>query len=133
MLCASCVQAPPKTPPIELPPRFEGTPAAGASWPSEQWYQGFSSAELTALVEAAVKNNLDLGVARSRVAQADARARQAGAAILPTVDALGNVNYLAGHSSSSGSGHETDWSALLSASYETVSYTHLTLPTILRV
>lgn len=88
------------------------------TWPSEAWYRGFSSNELTALVEAAAKDNLDLSEARARVAQADARARQAGAAILPNLDAVGNANYLAGHSSSSGSGHETDWSALLSASYE---------------
>jgi NodT family efflux transporter outer membrane factor (OMF) lipoprotein len=37
--------------------------------------------------------------------------------LFPSVDALGNVNYLAGHSSNGGL-HETDWSALLSASYE---------------
>ncbi len=51
------------------------------------------------------------------MAQADARARQAGAAILPSVDAGGNGNYLAGHSVN-GSAHETDWAVLLSASYE---------------
>jgi multidrug efflux system outer membrane protein len=45
------------------------------------------------------------------------RARQANAAILPSVDATGNANYLAGHSSG-GTAHETDWAALLSASYE---------------
>ena len=73
---------------------------------------------MTTLVAAAAKDNLDLSEARARVKQADARARQAGAAILPSVDAVGSANFLAGHSSSSGSGHETDWSALLSASYE---------------
>jgi NodT family efflux transporter outer membrane factor (OMF) lipoprotein len=51
------------------------------------------------------------------VAQADARARQAGAAILPTVDANATGNYFSGHSSQGG-GHELDWSAMLSASYE---------------
>ena len=118
VLCTSCAGAPPRPASVDLPPSFERAPAAQAPWPSQQWYRGFSSDELTALVEAAAKGNLDVSEARARVAQADARARQAGAAILPAVDALGNVNYLAGHSSSSGSGHETDWSALLSASYE---------------
>ena len=70
-----------------------------------------------ALIEQAAANNLDLGMARARVTQADARARQAGAAILPSVDAGGNGNYLAGHSTN-GSAHETDWAVLLSASYE---------------
>jgi NodT family efflux transporter outer membrane factor (OMF) lipoprotein len=36
---------------------------------------------------------------------------------LPSVDATGNASYLAGHSSQGG-GHELDWSAMLSASYE---------------
>jgi NodT family efflux transporter outer membrane factor (OMF) lipoprotein len=58
-----------------------------------------------------------MATARARVAQADARARQAHAGILPSIDAAGQGNYLAGHSAN-GSAHETDWSALLSASYE---------------
>ena len=90
---------------------------ADASWPGKDWYQEFGSAELSALIEQASSDNLDLSVARARVAQADARARQAGAAILPSVDAGGNGNYLAGHSVN-GSAHETDWAVLLSASYE---------------
>ena len=64
-----------------------------------------------------VSHNFDLAAARTRVAQAEAHARQAGAGILPAVDAGGNVNYLAGHSSN-GSARETDWAGLLSASYE---------------
>jgi NodT family efflux transporter outer membrane factor (OMF) lipoprotein len=89
----------------------------GAAWPAKDWYRGFGSDELNALVELAVSNNADLGAARARVAQADARARQAGAAILPAVDANGNATYLAGHSQQ-GSGHELDWFVMLSASYE---------------
>src|SRR5260370_20331737 len=37
--------------------------------------------------------------------------------MLRNVDANGNANYLAGHSVN-GTAHETDWAALLSASYE---------------
>src|SRR5260370_31084553 len=37
--------------------------------------------------------------------------------MLRNVDATGNANYLAGHSVN-GTAHETDWAALLSASYE---------------
>jgi multidrug efflux system outer membrane protein len=103
----------------DLPGEFEGSRGQGAAgqWPSKDWYREFNSDELNSLVDAAAKNNGDLAVAQARVAQADARARQAGAAILPSVDATGNANYLAGHSSSGG-GHELDWSAMLSASYE---------------
>lgn len=101
-----------------VPPTFEHiSSSATAKWPSEDWYRGFASAELNALIAAAIANNFDLSTARSRVAQADARATQAHAGILPSVDAGGNANYLAGHSIN-GTAHETDWSALLSASYE---------------
>jgi NodT family efflux transporter outer membrane factor (OMF) lipoprotein len=109
---------PTKPPTVTLPTAFErALPADTANWPSKDWYHGFASPELDALIDQATSNNLDLSVARARVAQADARARQAGAAILPTVDAGGNANFLAGHSVN-GTAHETDWSALLSASYE---------------
>jgi outer membrane protein, multidrug efflux system len=117
-LCTGCsLQA---TKPFEptLPAAFDkALPSEPANWPSKEWYHGFASAELDALIDAAAGNNFDLETARARVAQADARARQAHAGILPSVDAGGNANYLAGHSVN-GSAHETDWAALLSASYE---------------
>jgi outer membrane protein, multidrug efflux system len=102
----------------DAPSAFENQPKDHSpQWPSAEWYRGFSSDQLNALVALAATNNGDLAGARARIAQADARARQAGAAILPSVDAQGNVNYLAGHSVN-GTARETDWSALLSASYE---------------
>jgi multidrug efflux system outer membrane protein len=101
-----------------LPASFESRSGeSNAAWPSQDWYKGFGSPELQALIEQAASSNLDLTMARARVTQADARARQAGAAILPSVDAGANGNYLAGHSVN-GSAHEIDWAALLSASYE---------------
>jgi outer membrane protein, multidrug efflux system len=107
-----------KTPPPPLPAAFAATlPNEPPHWPSKDWYHGFASAELEALIAEATANSFDLAAARARVAQADARARQAHASILPNVDAGGNANYLAGHSAV-GSAHETDWAALLSASYE---------------
>ncbi|MEP6883574.1 MAG: efflux transporter outer membrane subunit [Gammaproteobacteria bacterium] len=117
-LCAGCSLQATKPPSMAMPASFERTSPGGAvAWPSKDWYHGFASRELDALIDQATNNNLDLGAARSRVAQADARARQAHATILPNVDAGGNVNHLAGHSAS-GTLQETDWSALLSASYE---------------
>ncbi len=117
-VCAGCSLQATKPPAPALPAAFErALPNDSANWPSKDWYHGFSSAELDALISEATANNFDLATARARVAQADARARQAHASILPGVDAGGNANYLAGHSVN-GSAHETDWSALLSASYE---------------
>ncbi len=118
LACTSCALQPPKPVVPEVPAAFDGGAGGGpASWPGKDWYRGFHSAALDALVAQAANSNLDLAAAIARVAQADQRARQAGAAILPSVDALGNGNFLAGHSRAD-SAHELDWSALLSASYE---------------
>jgi NodT family efflux transporter outer membrane factor (OMF) lipoprotein len=101
-----------------LPENFTQVGAATvARWPSRDWYRDFDSAELDGLIDQAVANNLDLQAAHWRIQQALERARQAHAGLYPNVDALGNINYLQGHSRAGGL-HETDWSALLSASYE---------------
>jgi NodT family efflux transporter outer membrane factor (OMF) lipoprotein len=118
LACTSCaLQAPQRQVP-EVPTAFtSGTSTDPPARPGKDWYHAFASPELDALITQATNANLDLAAARARLTQADARSRQAGAAILPSVDAIGNGNFLAGHSSN-GSAHELDWSALLSASYE---------------
>ncbi len=116
--CTSCALRMPKPPAPEVPAVFQNTSAGGqTAWPGKDWYHGFASPELDALIAEAASANLDLAAARARLTQADARARQAGAAILPGLDALGNGSDVAGHSGR-GSAHEFDWSALLAASYE---------------
>ncbi len=90
---------------------------ASAAWPAQDWYREFGSEELNTFIDLAVHDNTDLAGARQRVAQADARARQAGAAILPGVSLNGSATRLGGHSEQ-GSGHELDWLGMLSASYE---------------
>ena len=116
-LVAGCALQPAAAPRQDIPAAFENAGAPGGQWPAQQWYRDFGSDELSSFIDMAAATNTDVEAARARVAQADARARQAGAAILPTVDANGTANYLAGHSSQGG-GHELDWSAMLSASYE---------------
>jgi outer membrane protein, multidrug efflux system len=117
-LMSGCAVPSAEMQPREVPAAFENAAGAQApQWPAREWYRDFSSDELNTFVDLAIKNNLDLASARARVMQADARARQAGSAILPSVDGAGNANYLAGHSSQGG-GHELDWSAMLTASYE---------------
>ena len=117
-LCAGCSLQASRPAPPALPEAFTHSSSADAgNWPAKDWFQQFDSPELDTLIGEAAADNLDVSMARSRVLQADARARQAHAAILPSVDANGTVNFLAGHSSR-GSASETDWGALLSASYE---------------
>jgi NodT family efflux transporter outer membrane factor (OMF) lipoprotein len=118
VLASSCVAEKPLAPPPPPPAVFEhAAPGANAAWPGQDWYRGFGSEELDTLVDFAASHNADLAEAGERVAEADARARQAGAAILPSVSGDAGGTYLAGHSAQ-GSGHELDWLAMLSASYE---------------
>ena len=117
MLACACVAGKPVQPARDMPPSFEHGATVRGSWPTQDWYRGFGSDELNSFVDLAVSNNWDLTAARERVTQADARARQAGAALLPILDGNANANYLGGHSQQ-GSGHEFDWLAMLSASYE---------------
>jgi multidrug efflux system outer membrane protein len=55
-------------------------------WPSADWWQGFGSDKLNELIAEAQSSNDDLAAAIARVQEADAQARIAGAALLPSVD-----------------------------------------------
>ena len=105
-----------KPAPPAVPAAFE-QPSTQGPWPDADWYRGFASGELDSLITLAEHNSLDIAAAVARVKQADARARQAGAALLPQVDLNGNVTQIGGGSNGA-TAHETDWGALLSASYE---------------
>ena len=117
LVCGCAVEKPLQLPQLS-PAAFEHAAAThAASWPAQDWYRTFGSDELNVLVDFAASNSTDLASARERVVQADARARQAGAAILPSVAGNASGTYFAGHSQQ-GSGHELDWFAMLSTSYE---------------
>lgn len=60
--------------------------AASAPWPGSQWWEGYGDPQLDALIEEALAGTPDLAVAVARIRKADAYARQAGAARLPTLD-----------------------------------------------
>ncbi len=118
LLCAACTTAPQKPVVIETPPSWQ-TPSSNvaADALTNDWFRAFGSDELDALIALAYQNSLDLQAADARLRQADARARAAGGAILPQVDFGANATSFSGHSTN-GSGSETDWAALVSASYE---------------
>jgi NodT family efflux transporter outer membrane factor (OMF) lipoprotein len=118
LLCVSCVVAPFKAPPPDLPATFENAAAdLLPRWPQSEWYSEFASEELLALITEATASNLDIAAASARVLQADARARAAGSALLPTLSAGPTVTHYVGRSGGQ-SVQETDWSVLASASYE---------------
>ena len=66
---------------------------AGTSlaWPGEGWWAGYSDPQLTALIEEGLSNSPDLAAATARLRRADGLARQAGGALLPSVDLTGQT------------------------------------------
>ncbi|MBR0753751.1 efflux transporter outer membrane subunit [Bradyrhizobium jicamae] len=106
----------------------QGYKAAGLTRPGDappplDWWRSFRSAELTLLMEEAQKVNLDIAAAVARFKQADALARQAGAALLPTLQGGGSETYsrTSGSSSSgltNGGREVVNYNANLSASYQ---------------
>ena len=73
-----------KRPDIPAPQAWRGSPET-SPWLSEEWWQGFDSSTLNDLMEQARAANDDIGAAVARIRQADAQARIAGAALLPSV------------------------------------------------
>ena len=65
----------------------EASSAQAALWPSADWWRGFASPQLDQLEAEAQQANYDLGAAVARIREADALARVAGAALLPSVGA----------------------------------------------
>jgi multidrug efflux system outer membrane protein len=91
--------------------------------PAIDWWRGFGSPEMTALMEEAQTVNLDVAAAVARFVQADAQARQAGAALLPSLSGNGQEAYsrTSGSSASGlsiGGREVVNYSASLSASYQ---------------
>jgi len=114
-------------PALDIPVSYRAGPksaaTAEAALPRLDWWRGFRSRELTELVEEARIANLDIAAAIARIVQADAQARIAGAALLPTVglDASASrsrASQSAGTGTSGGGSERSSYSASLSASYE---------------
>ena len=94
-LLAACSLGPDYTPPeLEIPAAYRATAeSAKEAWPSLDWWRGFGSADLDALITEAEANSFDIAAAVARVRQADAQVSIAGSALLPTVTASAKDNW----------------------------------------
>lgn len=128
LVLAGCVpNAEPLDTSLDIPNAYRAAAAkADAALPQIDWWHGFRSRELTSLIEEAQTVNLDIAAASARIAQADALARIAGAALLPAIDANSDASRsrrsltTRGGSTSVGGGPRAGnlYEASLSASYE---------------
>jgi multidrug efflux system outer membrane protein len=111
-------------PALDIPDKYKAARLVDPDAPPTlDWWRGFRSAELTTLMEEAQKVNLDIAAAVARFVQADAQARMAGAALLPTAGMGGSETYsrTSGSSASGlsiGGREVVNYSASLNASYQ---------------
>src|SRR5271155_2955472 len=75
-----------RRPDIPMPPEWTAPDAHAVVWPESDWWHGFGSARLDALVAQAQQSNDDLAGAIARVQEADAQLRIAGAPLFPSLD-----------------------------------------------
>ncbi|MCP1468422.1 NodT family efflux transporter outer membrane factor (OMF) lipoprotein [Sphingobium sp. OAS761] len=96
LLLPACAAVPDLGP--EPAVRAPATVAAGqslaapqAAWPDDRWWAAYGDQQLTTLIEEGLRNAPDMAMAAARFRQAQAMARQAGAALLPSVDLDANA------------------------------------------
>jgi outer membrane protein, multidrug efflux system len=100
------------------PPASGTTSTAASVWPAADWWHGFGSARLDELIAEAERSNDDLAGAIARVQEADAQARIAGAALLPSLDLGATATRERAQVTGSGPRVFNDFNPELSASYE---------------
>ncbi len=112
---------------LEVPANYRDAPkaSADAAVPIVDWWRGFRSSELTALMNDAQIYNLDIAVAIAQIVQADAQVGVNGAPLLPTLTGNGSAERqkVSSATSSVGSGNGlgggtfNQFSTSLTASY----------------
>jgi NodT family efflux transporter outer membrane factor (OMF) lipoprotein len=95
MLVSACTVGPNyQRPEVAVPKAYAAGPQGGPSDAElAAWWSAFGDAELDALVQRALAQNLDLASAAARIREARAQEIVAGAVGLPQVDAQGSVTH----------------------------------------
>jgi len=99
---------------VTAPPRFSAT---GAAPLQDNWWAAFEDEQLNALIDQALKENFSLQTAWDRLAQADAAARKAGAALGPQVNLQGSAGRTR-QTTDAGTNYSSLYSVGVAASYE---------------
>ena len=118
VLGACATTSSPPVPSPAMPSAWTEPPSPDAVALTRDWWRGFGSAELSELIDAALVESPDMGIAAERVHQAEAQVRIAGATLFPELNfsaATGRRETRPDGGSWSG---ENSSSAALSASYE---------------
>jgi NodT family efflux transporter outer membrane factor (OMF) lipoprotein len=93
LLLSGCGVGPPyQRPTLDMPSAFS-SPAHGTAGPSTDWWHGFGSPELDALIDRAASDSPDVLAAAARIIQADQAARVAGSPLLPGITGSAGQNW----------------------------------------
>lgn len=120
-LLAGCgtFNAPPPSHGVAMPAGYTQTPAGRPTLLAADWWQGFGSGELAALIAAALEGSPDLAIAIRRIEQAEAQARVAGAPLFPVLNLNAGSSRAESRAAGASRAATGDASSLsLSASYE---------------
>src|SRR3984957_3120388 len=91
---------------LDMPATYREAPRGqpDAAVPAVDWWRGFRSRELTALMQAAQIYNLDIAVAIAQIIQADAQVGVSGAPLLPSLTGTATAERIRDAASSAGGG-----------------------------
>src|SRR4029078_7956553 len=67
--------------------------ASQSDWPADGWWTKYNEPQLDRLIGEGIAGSPDLAAAAARFRTAQGLAQQAGAALLPSLDAAGSVDY----------------------------------------
>lgn len=94
--CASIPDLPPPSQ-VRDPAQIASSVSLAATshgWPSADWWAAYGDAQLDRLMEEAITGSPDLQAAAARLRTAQGYAQQAGAALLPALDATGSGGFV---------------------------------------
>jgi outer membrane protein TolC len=80
--------------PIESYQDTQSFTAPAADWPSDRWWEAYGDAQLTGLIDEALKGSPTLGQAEARLVSASAASQISRSALLPQASGAGNVQAL---------------------------------------
>jgi NodT family efflux transporter outer membrane factor (OMF) lipoprotein len=84
-LSACAIRGDPQAPAPAMPGAWTEPGAADAAAPAPDWWRSFGSAELSALIDAALRASPDMVIAAEHVRQAEAHVRIAGSTLFPAL------------------------------------------------
>ncbi|HLU77539.1 MAG TPA: efflux transporter outer membrane subunit [Burkholderiales bacterium] len=114
--CALTSERPPMR--LDMPADYRAEAPVATVALTQDWWRSFESSELAGLIDLALRDSPDLGMAVERVRQAEAQVRIAGSSLFPQLDLSASTNRRRTDPDRGSAVTTESTSATLSASYE---------------